>query len=118
MVEPVKPELVDASQKLPDAVIEAFNELIMENYEQGHAIIKKTDAVNLILGKGVKEENINGLLWSGVQRLYERAGWTVHYFNAVGRPNLITFAWADHGVQITKELLLYSSNWARTVEYK
>ena len=65
---------------IPDAVFEAFNELIAENLSNGSATVKQCDVVKLIVAKmGVSSSQIWGKRWLDVESAYEKAGWKVKY---------------------------------------
>ena len=78
-VQPIRPSQVvrKKNELLPDAVIEAFNELIAENWD-GHRSTFKLGAVRALIknkldGGEVKQE------WLDVEPIYQKAGWRVVY---------------------------------------
>lgn len=80
-VQPLKPEDVgEAKTKhFPDAVIEAFNELIAEQYVNGTAKVKQKDVTARMVAKGIDKDEIafNGYL--NVEEMYRSQGWKVKY---------------------------------------
>lgn len=85
MVEPIKPkDVVKAKQEtLPDEVIEAFNELIAENWKGEYAKFKLAVVAERIrkkLGWGdEKAGQISKNGWLDVEDVYRKAGWKVVY---------------------------------------
>lgn len=80
-VRPIKPDAV-ADEKVinfPDAVFEAFNQLIAQNFSGGSATVKQKDVVALMVGKGVEAEEIYKNHWLDVEDVYRAAGWKVMY---------------------------------------
>ena len=78
-VRPIKPREVvsKVKKKIPDEVIEAINELIVENYEGGKVIIKQKDVVARIIEKGLNENDIYKKGWLDVEDAYGSIGWCV-----------------------------------------
>lgn len=66
-------------QAIPDAVIEAFNKLILKDFSAGSAKVKQDDVVSLITGKGLSRKEIFDNHWLDVEDLYRKNGWTVKY---------------------------------------
>ena len=80
-LKPITPKDV-AKQKLdvfPDAVIEAFNEVIAAHYSNGSATITQKEVVERMVAKGLKKDNIFDKGWLDVEDVYRKAGWTVKY---------------------------------------
>ena len=84
MVEPINPKDVVAEKQktLPDQVVEAFNELIAENWRSRSSIVKQKDAVRRIkLKMGL--EALNDALWDdnwlNIEEVYRKVGWKVFY---------------------------------------
>jgi hypothetical protein len=80
-VKPIKPSEV-ASKKgsdFPDAVFEAFNELIARDFHEGSATVLQSDVVELMIKKGLKREEIYEHGWLNVEEAYRAAGWGVEY---------------------------------------
>lgn len=83
-VKPITPnEVLNVRQEsIPDAVIEAFNELITENWSSQFrgAVVLQDDAVKRIVKKlKIKREAVfdNGYL--DVEPIFENAGWVVEF---------------------------------------
>jgi hypothetical protein len=80
-VRPLCPKEVVEKRKadIPDAVFEAFNELIAKNFNAAYAIVKQKEVVKLLVEKGLKEKEIYEKHWLDVEELYRKAGWKVEY---------------------------------------
>jgi len=78
---PVTPKEVVSLKKtlIPDAAIEAFNELIAENFLGGYASFKQKDVVARMVKKGLKPEDIYKNGWLDIEDIFEKAGWKVDY---------------------------------------
>lgn len=77
---PVTPQeaVIKKQQELPDEVINAFNELIVENLHHGRANIKQCDAVSRICSAmNVDKEVVFAKRWLDVEGLFEKFGWGV-----------------------------------------
>lgn len=97
MIKPITPREVIGKKKelLPDAVLEAFNELIAKHWNNGEACFKQDEVVALICQKLEQELNKGGSSddnWMSVRKqeifdnhyldvegIYRKAGWTVNY---------------------------------------
>ena len=80
-VKPITPGGV-ASQKgksFPDAVFEAFNEIITANCINGRAAFTVNDVVKLMVLKGIKKLYIFDKRWLDIEEVYTKAGWKVVY---------------------------------------
>ncbi len=81
-VKPITPSQAEKlkSSSIPDAVIEAFNELIAEKLNGRHATVMQKEAVRRIKTK-MKVTNdelfYNG--WMDVEPIFRKAGWKVTY---------------------------------------
>jgi hypothetical protein len=64
---------------IPDAVFEAFNELIAKDFNGAFAIVKQKEVVKLLVEKGLKEKEIYENHWLDVEDVYRKAGWKVEY---------------------------------------
>lgn len=64
---------------IPDAVFEAFNELIAENYIWGESKVKLHDVVSRMMSKGIDRDEANRKGYLNVEPYYEKAGWKVIY---------------------------------------
>lgn len=84
MITPIKPSEVTNYKKsiFPDAVIEAFNELIAKNWNDGIASFKRDTVSDLIsnklLGTGIKYDSI----FLNIEDIYQAEGWKVEYESA------------------------------------
>ena len=80
-VKPIKPGEV-AKKKIndfPDAVFEAFNELIAENFGGSSAHFEQAEAEKLMVAKGLGRTDIYKKGWMDIEDVYEKAGWEVDY---------------------------------------
>lgn len=65
---------------IPPEVIEAFNELIIENINSsGIAIVKRDDVVALAITKLSIESNQFADNWLDIEPIFENIGWNVRY---------------------------------------
>lgn len=85
-VRPIKPgEVVKAKKEtvFPDAVLQAFNELITLHFNGNHATIKQDDVIALIMAKMGFETKDRGKIfdngWLDVEDVYRAEGWHVEY---------------------------------------
>lgn len=80
-VKPIKPGEVAAKKQkdFPDAVFEAFNELIAENFGGGSARFTQEKAEKLMVAKGLGRSDIYKKGWMDIEDVYEKAGWKVDY---------------------------------------
>jgi hypothetical protein len=81
-VNPITPE--EAHEKkastIPDFVIEAFNELIAENFNGKSSTVGQSDVIDRITTKNSIERHVifrNN--WLDVESVYEQSGWSVVY---------------------------------------
>ena len=88
MVEPISPEeVVPLKEKqIPDFVIEAFNELIAENFNNGSSTFTVKDVKQRIAEKiGSQSETLGGKPvgikshWLDIEPIFESKGWKVEY---------------------------------------
>ena len=85
MVKPISPkDVVTAKQEsLPDEVIEAFNELIGENWKGTYSKFKQKEVVIRIKVKlqstTLTSDQIHDKNWLDVEDVYRKAGWKVEY---------------------------------------
>ena len=74
---------------MPPAVLESFNELIVQNFSSGSALVFQEDVVALMVQKGLNEDDIYKFKWLDVESIYRKAGWKVLYdkpgYNESGR---------------------------------
>jgi beta-lactam-binding protein with PASTA domain len=80
-IKPISPNEISEKKKqsFPDAVLEAFNEIIAQNYSNGQSIVKQEDVVKLMVKKGVKRADIFGMHYLDIEPVYEAQGWKVEY---------------------------------------
>ncbi len=81
-MKPIKPNEVakEKVSSIPDEVLEAFNELITENYSNGRATVMQDAVVDRIRAKmGDKAKDMFKKGWLDVEGVYEKAGWDVTY---------------------------------------
>ncbi len=64
---------------IPDAVFEAFNELIAENFDGHSSCFTEKKVVAHIVKKGISSKTAYDNHWLDVEPLYEKAGWKVEY---------------------------------------
>jgi len=84
MVKPINPNDIGEAKKkvIPDKVIEAFNELIAEQYTNGRAVVKQKDVVSRIRQKMLLDDDDRSIFdngWLNVEELYQTEGWKVTY---------------------------------------
>lgn len=77
----LKPEEVVKARKesLPNAALEAFNQLITENFNGHGATVYQKDVVALMVEKGLDRDEIYQRGWLDVEDIYRQAGWKVIY---------------------------------------
>jgi hypothetical protein len=80
-VSPVRPDEVakEKEKTFPDAVLESFNQLIIQKFSGGRATISQDDIVALMVEKGLDRTEIFKRGWLDVERVYQAAGWEVEY---------------------------------------
>lgn len=83
MVKPITPEEVQDKKNdtIPSEVVEAFNELIVENWSKVQARVTQRAAV-VRIKKKLPAIPLNDLYennWLDVEALYRKAGWKVSY---------------------------------------
>jgi len=81
-VVPIKPSEVGKIKQatIPDEVIEAFNELIVANWEGESAVFLQKDAVKLIAKRlKIRQDAIFDKGYLDVEALYRKQGWVVTY---------------------------------------
>lgn len=81
MAEPIRPEdMASVKGKIfPDAVVEAFNEMIAQAYYNGSATFKQQEVVERMVQKGLKREDIFSKHWLDIEPIYRAAGWKIFY---------------------------------------
>lgn len=84
-IKPISPNKVTKakSSKIPPEVVEAFNELITENWSGRSARVTQDEAVSRIMAKMNIEQKNRYLVFDNsyldVEPLFEDAGWKVEY---------------------------------------
>lgn len=80
-VRPIRPNEIDSEKikTFPDAVFEAFNELIVRDFVNGSARVKHYEVVELMMKKGLNRDEIFGRGWLDIEDVYHKAGWRVEY---------------------------------------
>lgn len=80
-VRPIRPSELAKRKKavLPNAVLEAFNELIAQHFSGGSATIKQDDVVTLMVKKGLKRKEVFERHWLDIEEVYRAEGWNVEY---------------------------------------
>lgn len=94
MVKPIKAsEVIQAKlQTIPNEVLEAFNELIVKNFDGYQSTIKQNEAISLIIAKTRSEESsmndwypekikkhIYDNHWLDIEDIYRKEGWLVEF---------------------------------------
>lgn len=82
-VKPIKPDEITGKkeQSFPNAVLESFNEIIVQNCYQGQASFKMDDVVKLMVSKGLKRKDIFDKHYLDVESVYRAQGWKVEFDN-------------------------------------
>lgn len=88
MIKPITPEEARNGNHIPEFVIQAFNELIAEDFICSSARIDQEDVIERILlyardnadaYPNVTRETIFQRGWLNVEGIYTRSGWDVEY---------------------------------------
>lgn len=79
MIKPIRPSEIDKTTVIPEAVIEAFNELITKNYLNGFSKVEVSEVCRLISEKMSINQSQVDSLWLNVEDIYRKAGWLVVY---------------------------------------
>jgi hypothetical protein len=87
MVEPIKPReltsLPNQVRLLPNEVIEAFNELIVEKWDGSSSVILQIEAISKILRKfkfqGLTRQQIFRRRYLEIEGIFRKVGWKVTY---------------------------------------
>ena len=85
----IRPDEIDSekSKSFPDAVFEAFNELIIQDYDCGSATVTQDDVVALMVQKGLDRQEIFDKGWLNIEGIYRKAGWQVVFDKPSFREN-------------------------------
>lgn len=93
-VKPITPNEVSV-KAIPEAVIEAFNKLIMIKFDGSQSHIKQKEAVSAIM-KNMKLKDSKKIFdnhWLDVEPIFRKAGWKVTFdnpgFNETYEPSFI-----------------------------
>ena len=80
---PLSPKEVNnrAGEDIPDAVIDAVNELLKERYRGGTLTLLQKDVVERVLlkDKSITSHELFENHWMDFEPLFRRAGWIVNY---------------------------------------
>lgn len=93
MTKPIRPS--EVTKKVPNEVIEAFNELIEEHWKDEHVTVYQEAVVDRILLKmpHIKRPTIFDAGWLDVESIYQKAGWEVVFekpgYNERGKAHFI-----------------------------
>lgn len=84
MSKPIKPSEVAAKklESIPTEIIDAFNELIAENWKEGSksSCFKKKEVITLIRSKlDISENDIYARSYLDIESVFKSAGWKVAY---------------------------------------
>jgi hypothetical protein len=87
-IKPITPKEVVSKKAagIPDAVFEAFNELIAEGWDGSQSVVKQ----NVVMDRVLSRLNVNSEVsftremvldrhWLDVEEIYRSAGWNVEY---------------------------------------
>ena len=77
-VKPLHPSEVNIN-RVPDRVIEAFNQLIKDKWDGNSANILITDAVAALNDKGFSKKEIDDKHYLDIEPIYRENGWNVHF---------------------------------------
>ena len=79
-VHPIRPDEIGAVKEkiFPDAVMEAFNELISADFEDGQATVRQDEVVALMIKKGLSGKDIDKHGWLNIEEIYGK-DWKVEY---------------------------------------
>lgn len=82
MTQPIDPERVNQlkAARIPDEVIEIFNDLIVENWNGSYAIVMQDEAVcRICAALEIDRATVFKLKYLDVEITFQAAGWTVKY---------------------------------------
>ena len=93
MIKPISPNEAKSqasSEIIPDEVFKATNELIVEKYLNGSAVVEKADIIKRAqvymrqtARPEEKDANLNLYNWDNFIKAYEAEGWTVKHQKAI-----------------------------------
>lgn len=77
----LRPEEVVKTRKesLPEAVLEIFNQLIIENFDGRSATVYQEAVIRKLVDRGFSRKEIFQRGWLDVEDIYREAGWKVMY---------------------------------------
>ena len=64
---------------MPDAVLELFNELIMQKFNGSEAVVYQKTVVSKLEARGYSRNDIYNKGWLDVEDIYREKGWKVYY---------------------------------------
>ena len=79
MLKPISPNDVVLARVFPDEVIQAFNELITQNYSHGRAVLSQAAIVERLMELGIPRPAIFEKGFLDVEDVYRAEGWFVDY---------------------------------------
>jgi hypothetical protein len=81
VTKPITPKEVRETATKPDVVIEVFNELIQKYWDGDQAVIKESEAAQLISKRmdNIGTKAIYENRWLDIEHLYQKSGWVVVY---------------------------------------
>lgn len=82
MTKPITPDKVKQAQeaKIPDEVIEVFNDLIIENWDGNFARFRQEEVTGRIGEQlNITNQEVYKRKLLNIENVYKRAGWTVRY---------------------------------------
>jgi hypothetical protein len=82
-VKPIRPDevILKKQESIPDGIFEAFNELIVENFD-GHSAVIKLEAVKNLARTKIPDIPTNTMFekhWFDVEDIYRKEGWGVEF---------------------------------------
>ncbi|MCL4384491.1 hypothetical protein M1116_03485 [Patescibacteria group bacterium] len=81
IVGPISPEQVAELKagSVPQEVFDAFNDLILEKINEGHASFTLKEVVARMTSKGLDEKDIFNKGWLNIEPAYRKKGWKVGF---------------------------------------
>lgn len=80
-MKPIRPEevLERQGEQIPPEVIKAFNDLIIQKFIEGKAIISQKEVLDLLQFRGFDIGDIFTKRFLHVEQIFRKAGWKVEY---------------------------------------
>ncbi|MCA9354450.1 MAG: hypothetical protein KC877_02945 [Candidatus Kaiserbacteria bacterium] len=80
-IKPLRPKDVVHARKesIPNEMIEAFNELIVEKFNGNSATIKLKEAADRVVSKGIDRHEAFNRGWFDVEDIFRQQGWHVEF---------------------------------------